>query len=119
MNTLPTAVLLRQNGPSFSISLETGRLPTPQLILPIPTRTGWLRYAFTELALLRVHARHIARNPASGRVMQKLGMRHEGTLRQHARKWDKLEDLELYGILKEEWAEAANQPMLAARDARA
>jgi len=74
-----------------------------------------LRYAFTELGLLRVHARHISRNPASGRVMQKLAMRHEGTLRQHVRKWEKCEDLELYGILKEEWEEAANQPMHATR----
>ncbi len=67
-----------------------------------------LRYAFTELSLLRIHASYITRNPASGRVMQKLGMRHEGTLRQHIKKWDKCEDLELYGILKEEWEEKTN-----------
>ena len=36
--------------------------------------------------------------------MQKLHMTHEGTLRQHVLKWDVLEDLELYGILKEEWS---------------
>lgn len=63
-----------------------------------------LRYAFTELALLRIHASHLSRNPASGRVMQKLAMRHEGTRRQHVMKWGKCEDLELYGILKAEWA---------------
>jgi len=39
--------------------------------------------------------------------MQKLAMRHEGTRRQHARKWDKCEDLELYGILKKEWKDTA------------
>lgn len=70
-----------------------------------------LRYAFIELSLLRVHAVHITRNPTSGRVMQKLAMRHEGTRRQHARKWDKCEDLELFGILKEEWEETANNAM--------
>jgi len=64
-----------------------------------------LRYAFIELGLLRVHASHFTRNAASGRVMRKLAMRHEGTRRQHIRKWDKGEDLELYGILKEEWEE--------------
>ena len=61
-----------------------------------------LRYAFAELILVRVHSCHITRNPASGRVMQKLGMRHEGCRRQHVRKWDKAEDLELYGVLKQE-----------------
>ena len=63
-----------------------------------------LLYAFTELGLQRVHASHFSRNPASGRIMRKLGMQHEGTRRQHIRKWEKLEDLELYGILKAEWA---------------
>ena len=71
-----------------------------------------LRYAFTELQLLRAHATHFSRNTASGRVMLKLGMRHEGTRRQHARKWDRFEDIELYGILKGEWVEAAGRPKL-------
>lgn len=60
-------------------------------------------YAFSGLHLIRVHSRHFTRNPASGRVLQKAAMRHEGCRRQHVRKWDKLEDLELYGVLKEEW----------------
>lgn len=49
-----------------------------------------VRYAFTELGLIRVHARHITRNPASGRVMLKIGMRHEGTQRLHVKKGDAL-----------------------------
>ena len=68
-----------------------------------------LRYAFTELGLVRVHSCHFARNPASGRVMQKIGMVKEGCRRQHVKKWDKLEDLELYGVLKQEWAGPENQ----------
>lgn len=67
-----------------------------------------LAYAFSELGLIRVHSCHITRNPASGRVMQKTGMTHEGCRRQHVRKWNKTEDLELYGIVKEEW-NGANQ----------
>lgn len=67
-----------------------------------------LRYAFSELGLVRVHACHISRNPASGRVMQKLGMRHEGCRRQHVMKWERCEDLELYGILKQDWEETGN-----------
>ena len=66
-----------------------------------------LRYAFTELGLIRVHSRHIGRNPASGRVMQKLSMKYEGCRRQHEKKWDKFEDMELYGILKHEWEQSA------------
>lgn len=59
-----------------------------------------LQYAFAELGLLRIHASHIGRNPASGRVMRKLGMQHEGSRRQHVRKGDECEDLEVYGILR-------------------
>ena len=62
-----------------------------------------LDFGFEQLGLNRIHAWHFARNPASGRVMQKLGMTHEGCLRQHVRKWDAFEDLELYGILKSQW----------------
>ena len=62
-----------------------------------------LQYAFTELGLIRIHASHLTRNPASGRVMEKLGLRHEGSRRQHRKKWDIYEDQEVYGILKTEW----------------
>ena len=63
-----------------------------------------LHYAFSTLKLNRIHASHLTRNPASGRVMQKLGMVHEGRARQHVKKWDRFEDMELYGILGDEWA---------------
>ena len=59
-----------------------------------------VRYAFDVLELERVYAHHFSRNPASGRVMEKIGMQHEGRLRSHIRKWDRFEDLELWGILK-------------------
>lgn len=62
-----------------------------------------LTYGFGKLRLNRVQARHFSRNPASGRVMQKLGMQHEGTLRKVVKKWGQFEDLELYSILKNEW----------------
>lgn len=62
-----------------------------------------LRFAFTRLALHRVHATHMTRNPASGRVMTKIGMRYEGTRRQHLLKLGRFEDVELYGVLRSEW----------------
>ena len=62
-----------------------------------------LKYGFEILGLNRVHASHMTRNPASGRVTQKIGMKHEGCLRQHAKKWGKFEDMEAYGILRSEY----------------
>jgi RimJ/RimL family protein N-acetyltransferase len=58
-----------------------------------------VRFGFDTLRLNRVVARHFGSNDASGRVMQKIGMRNEGTLRQHYRKWGELEDVVWYGIL--------------------
>ena len=65
-----------------------------------------LRYAFDELRLHRVHACHFARNPASGRVLERIGMRHEGFRPQHVRKWDRFEDIAVYGILASDFAAA-------------
>jgi RimJ/RimL family protein N-acetyltransferase len=62
-----------------------------------------LRYAFEAIGLHRVQARHFPRNPASGRVMQKIGMTCEGRQRQHVKKWGEYLDLEIYGILEGEW----------------
>jgi len=62
-----------------------------------------LQYAFDELRLNRVYAHHLRHNPASGRVMQKIGMLHEGRLRQHVKKWGEFLDVEVYGILRSEF----------------
>ena len=62
-----------------------------------------LRYGFEDLRLHRIFASHFGHNPASGRVLRKLGMRHEGCQRQHLRKWDQFVDSELYGMLRQEW----------------
>ena len=44
-----------------------------------------LGYLFDEVGFARVAAAHAVGNPKSGRVMQKLGMRYEGTFRQAGR----------------------------------
>jgi [ribosomal protein S5]-alanine N-acetyltransferase len=62
-----------------------------------------LDYGFTELKLNRIYAFYLVRNPASGKVMQKIGMKHEGCQRQHIKKWDKFEDIAIYGILRSEY----------------
>lgn len=62
-----------------------------------------LRYGFEDLKLHRIFASHFKHNPASGRILVKLGMRHEGCQREHLRKWDQFVDSELYGILRRDW----------------
>ncbi len=59
-----------------------------------------VEYGFSGLGLHRIQGRHLSRNPASGRVMAKLGMQHEGRLREHTRKWDVFEDVDLYGKIQ-------------------
>jgi RimJ/RimL family protein N-acetyltransferase len=62
-----------------------------------------LRYGFEELRLHRIFASHFKHNVASGRILAKLGMRHEGCQRDQIRKWDRFIDLELYGLLRQDW----------------
>ena len=51
----------------------------------------------------RIQAWHDANNPKSGRVMQKIGMKHEGSLRKFDRNWSgELVDAEIYSIIKGE-----------------
>ncbi len=62
-----------------------------------------LRYVFEALGLNRAQARHMTKNPASGRVMHKVGMKYEGTLRQSVFRWGKFEDAAIYSILRDEY----------------
>lgn len=62
-----------------------------------------IRLGFEELNLNRIQAQHLTQNPASGRVMQKNGMRYEGTLRQVVYRFDTYHDLAQYAILREEY----------------
>lgn len=60
-------------------------------------------YGFRDLDLRRIYATVFPRNPASGRVLEKIGMTCEGRLRKHVRKWDVQEDVEYFGVLATEW----------------
>jgi RimJ/RimL family protein N-acetyltransferase len=62
-----------------------------------------LRYGFEDLGLHRIFASHFKHNPASGHILKKLGMSYEGCQRQHLHKWGEFIDLELYGLLRQEW----------------
>lgn len=60
-------------------------------------------FALDDLSLNKVFARCFSHNTASAKVMQKVGMTYEGTLRQHARKDGVYYDLHCYGILRSEY----------------
>ena len=65
--------------------------------------TAVLEFGFTELRVHRIWANAISENLGSRRVLEKIGMRYEGTLRENewmkGRWWDTV----LYGILEQEW----------------
>ena len=62
-----------------------------------------VRYGFEALGLNRIQAHHLTKNPASGRVLEKAGLRREGLLRQAIRKWEVFEDVVIYAILRQDW----------------
>ena len=63
-----------------------------------------LQFGFKTLKLNRIHAHHMLRNPASGRVLEKIGMKREGVLRERVRKWGVFEDVAVLSVLRKEWA---------------
>ncbi len=63
-----------------------------------------IAHGFGSMNLNRIEAQHETTNPASGAVMRKCGMVHEGTLRQRLYNKGKYVDVELYAILKRDFA---------------
>lgn len=57
-----------------------------------------LAFGFRSLDLHRVQAPIFPRNPASARVVEKVGMRHEGLLRGYFRKAGAFEDVRMYAL---------------------
>jgi RimJ/RimL family protein N-acetyltransferase len=60
-----------------------------------------LDFGFGSMGLNRIFAHHMRDNPASGRVLGKIGMTREGVLSQHVLKWDQFRDVVLYGLTRE------------------
>lgn len=59
-------------------------------------------FFFDRVGALRVQACHDPNNPGSGRVMEKCGMKYEGTLRQAGRNNQGICDMRYWGILANE-----------------
>ena len=62
-----------------------------------------MKYMFEEVQINRIEAGFDSNNPNSGRVMEKVGMKKEGLMRQAGRNNQGLFDLVFYGILKDDW----------------
>jgi len=60
-------------------------------------------WGFETLGLERIYGQHLAGNEASGRVMQKAGLRYEGTLRHCVLKDGTHYDTPMYAILRGDW----------------
>lgn len=59
-----------------------------------------LDFGFKELTFNKIFATHFLHNPASGKIMEKIGMKKEEILHQHIKKDGKYFDIALYSVLK-------------------
>ena len=113
---LPLAITLSQTGEliggiGLDLDATSERADIGYLIYVDHWRNGYcteaageaVRYGFEQLKLNRITGHHLRRNLTSGAVMKKIGMTHEGTSRQHVKKWDKFEDIECWAILASEF----------------
>ena len=64
--------------------------------------------AFGALSLRRLEAEVDPRNAASGRLLQRLGFTREGLLRQRWVTRGEAKDVEMYGLLRDEWRGGAS-----------
>lgn len=65
-----------------------------------------VRYGFTQMKLNRIEVRCAVRNRKSRAIAKRLGMKHEGTLRQAEFLYDHFVDLAVYSLLKIEWTDS-------------
>jgi ribosomal-protein-alanine N-acetyltransferase len=64
---------------------------------------GILEFAFIEKNYNKVFARYFDSNPVSGKIIEKIGMKNEGILREHVMKENQYIDLAYYRLLKKEF----------------
>lgn len=64
-----------------------------------------LSYGFEQLELHKIFAEAYISNPGSWRIMEKIGLVYEGTLKQHVCRFGQYYDLAFYGLLREEYGQ--------------
>lgn len=62
-----------------------------------------MSFGFEQLMLNKIFAQAFTSNPGSWRIMEKIGLKYEGTLKQHFARADEFFDVAQYGLLKEEY----------------
>jgi [ribosomal protein S5]-alanine N-acetyltransferase len=65
------------------------------------TLAAFIDLCFTQLGLHRIQACHFVENPASGKVMEKVGMLYEGLLHHYIYNKGHYHDVKLYAIINE------------------
>ncbi|MCL2410576.1 MAG: GNAT family N-acetyltransferase [Treponema sp.] len=66
-----------------------------------------IQYLLNNIGFNRIQCEHFIDNPASGKVLEKAGMKYEGTLRQYSINWKtgKITDSKVYSIIKDDLVE--------------
>jgi len=59
-----------------------------------------IEFGFKELNFNKIFATYFPHNPASGKVMEKIGMKKEALLKQHLKKDGRYYDIPLYAIFR-------------------
>lgn len=60
-----------------------------------------INFGFKDLEINKIYATHFLHNPASGKIMEKIGMEQEALLKQHVKKDGEYYDLAMYSIFKD------------------
>ena len=109
------AIVLKENGPEPIGNISTAHVKESTLCATMGycmSRAHWgkgvmtealtavIDFFFDEVGFNRIDADHAVDNPASGRVMEKSGMRHEGILRQAGHSNQGIIDVSRWAILK-------------------
>ncbi len=63
--------------------------------------TAVIDFGFKELGFNKIYATHFPHNPASGKIMQKIGMKQEAVLKQHLKKDGKYYDIPMYSVFRD------------------
>ncbi len=113
------AVLLKESGLGigttgfFGYSREHGHAEVGYMFDPDHWGRGYatealhavVRHAFGDWDIRRLTAGYFADNPASGRVLAKVGFKPEGLRRQHLQRFGEYRDDILMGLLRDEYQE--------------
>lgn len=67
-----------------------------------------IKFLMEEVGVNRIDSRHDPRNPNSGKVMEKCGLKYEGTLRESDRNNQGICDASWYALLRSEYYDTIN-----------